>query len=173
MAENWEIIVFFVGLLLILVEVFVIPGFGLPGILGLIFTIGSLALVMINNDGLNFNLIEPWLINNAIITSLVGFLGALFLMVFMGAKLTKTSIFNRFALTSVQDTSKGYTSSFYDKSLIGTTGIVESVLRPSGRIKIDNEVYDAYTRGEYLNKGEKIEVIATEGTSLKVKKSAL
>ena len=116
------------------------------------------------------NLIEPWLINNAIITSLVGFLGALFLMVLMGAKLTKTSIFNRFALTSVQDTSRGYTSSFYDKSLIGATGIVESVLRPSGRIKIDNEVYDAYTRGEYLNKGEKIEVIATEGTSLKVKK---
>ena len=173
LAENWEIIVFFVGLLLILVEVFVIPGFGLPGILGLVFTIGSLALVMINNDGLNFDLIEPWLINNAIITSLVGFLGALFLMVFMGAKLTKTSIFNRFALTSVQDTSKGYTSSFYDKSLIGATGIVESVLRPSGRIKVGNEVYDAYTRGEYLNKGEKIEVIATEGTSLKVKKSAL
>ena len=83
MAENWEIIVFFVGLLLILVEVFVIPGFGLPGILGLVFSIGSLALVMINNDGLSFDLIEPWLINNAIITSLIGFLGALFLMVFM------------------------------------------------------------------------------------------
>lgn len=173
LAENWEIIVFFLGLLLILVEVFVIPGFGLPGILGLVFSIGSLALVMINNDGLSFDLIEPWLINNAIITSLIGFLGALFLMVFMGAKLTKTSFFNRFALTSVQDTSKGYTSSFYNKSLIGATGIVESVLRPSGRIKIDNEVYDAYTRGEYLKKGEKIEVIATEGTSLKVKKSAL
>ncbi len=173
LAENWEIIVFFVGLLLILIEVFVIPGFGLPGILGLVFTIGSLALVMINNDGFSFDLIEPSLINNAIITSLMGFLGALFLMIFLGAKLTRASFFNRFALTSVQDTSKGYTSNFYDKSLIGATGIVESILRPSGRIRIDDEVYDAYTRGEYLNKGEKIEVIAAEGTSLKVKKSDL
>ena len=172
LAENWEIIVFFVGLLLVSIEVFVIPGFGLPGILGLVFTIGSLALVMIKNDGLSFDLIEPSLINNAIITSLIGFLGALFLMIFMGARLTRTSFFNRFALTSVQDTSTGYTSSFYDKSLIGATGIVESVLRPSGRIKINNTVYDAYTRGEYLDKGEKIEVIAAEGTSLKVKKSS-
>ena len=171
LAENWEIVVFFVGLLLISIEVFIIPGFGLPGILGLVFTIGSLALVMINNDGFSFDLIEPSLINSAIITSLIGFLGALLLMIFMSARLTRASFFNRFALTSVQNTSQGYTSSFYDKSLIGATGIVESILRPSGRIKIDDEVYDAYTRGEYLDKGEKIEVIAAEGTSLKVKKS--
>ena len=70
LAENWEIIVFFIGLLLIALEVFVIPGFGLPGILGLTFTIGSLTLVMINNDGLNFDLIEASLLNNALITSL-------------------------------------------------------------------------------------------------------
>ena len=173
LAENWEIIFFFVGLLLISIEIFVIPGFGLPGILGLVFTIGSLVLVMINNDGLSFDLIEPSLINNAIITSLIGFLGALFLMIFIGTRLTRTSFFNRFALTAVQDTSRGYTSSFYNKSLIGATGIVESILRPSGRVKIDSEIYDAYTRGEYLDKGEKIEVISAEGTSLKVKKSAL
>ncbi len=45
-------------------------------------------------------------------------------------------------------------------------------MRPSGRIMIDDTVYDAYTRGEYLEKGEKIKVIASEGTSLKVQKSA-
>jgi len=172
LAENWEIIVFFVGLLLIALEVFVIPGFGLPGILGLTFTIGSLTLVMINNDGLNFDLIEASLLNNALITSLVGFLGALFMMILLGARLTKTSFFNRFALTDVQDTSTGYTSSFYNKSLIGSIGTVVSIMRPSGRIMIDDTVYDAYTRGEYLEKGEKIIVIASEGTSLKVQKSA-
>ena len=172
LAENWEIIVFFMGLLLIALEVFVIPGFGLPGILGLTFTIGSLTLVMINNDGLNFDLIEASLLNNALITSLVGFLGALFMMILLGARLTKTSFFNRFALTDVQDTSTGYTSSFYNKSLIGSIGTVVSIMRPSGRIMIDDTVYDAYTRGEYLEKGEKIKVIASEGTSLKVQKSA-
>ena len=173
LAENWEIIIFFVGILLIALEVFVIPGFGLPGILGLIFTIGSLALVMINNDGLNFDYIEPPLLNNAIITILVGFLGALFLIILLGTRLTKTSFFNQFTLTSVQDSSTGYTSSFYNKSLIGSTGTVESIMRPSGRIMIDNTLYDAYTRGEYLEKGEKVKVIAAEGTSLKVQKTVL
>jgi membrane-bound serine protease (ClpP class) len=172
LAENWEIILFFIGILFIALEVFVIPGFGLPGILGLIFTIGSLTLVMINNDGLNFDLIEASVINNALITSLIGFLGALFMMILLGARLTKTSFFNRFALTDVQDTSTGYTSSFYNKSLIGSIGTVVSIMRPSGRIMIDDTVYDAYTRGEYLEKGEKIKVIASEGTSLKVQKSA-
>jgi len=171
LAENWEIIVFFVGLLLISLEVFIIPGFGIPGILGLIFTIGSLTLVMVNNDGLNFDLIEASMLNNALITSLIGFIGALFLMILLGARLTKTSFFNRFALTDVQDTSTGYTSSFYNKSLIGSIGTVVSVLRPSGRIVINDAIYDAYTRGEYLEKGEKIKVIAAEGTSLKVQKS--
>ncbi|MGY8793108.1 MAG: NfeD family protein, partial [Gammaproteobacteria bacterium] len=65
----------------------------------------------------------------------------------------------------------GYTSSFYNKSLIGSVGTVVSVMRPSGRIMIDDAMYDAYTRGEYLEKGEKIKVIAAEGTSLKVQKS--
>jgi len=92
-------------------------------------------------------------------------------MILLGARLTKTSFFNRFALTDVQDTSTGYTSSFYNKSLIGSVGTVVSVMRPSGRIMIDDAMYDAYTRGEYLEKGEKIKVIAAEGTSLKVQKS--
>jgi len=50
LAENWEIIVFFLGVGLLMVEIFVIPGFGLFGVTGLVFTIGSLFLVMLNND---------------------------------------------------------------------------------------------------------------------------
>jgi membrane-bound serine protease (ClpP class) len=41
---------------------------------------------------------------------------------------------------------------------------------PSGKVIIEDEVYDAYSRGEFIDQGEKIKVISTEGTSLKVKK---
>ncbi|MCG8384573.1 MAG: nodulation protein NfeD, partial [Cytophagales bacterium] len=57
LAENWEIIAFFIGVSLIAVEVFVIPGFGVAGILGITLTIGSLVLVMINNDNFDFSLV--------------------------------------------------------------------------------------------------------------------
>src|SRR5699024_10056065 len=46
LAENWEIIVFFIGIALLLVEIFVIPGFGVAGISGLVLMVGSLILVM-------------------------------------------------------------------------------------------------------------------------------
>jgi membrane-bound serine protease (ClpP class) len=43
------------------------------------------------------------------------------------------------------------------------------VLRPSGKVLIDGKIYDAYTRGDYIEKGEIVEVISEEGPSLKVK----
>jgi membrane-bound serine protease (ClpP class) len=43
-------------------------------------------------------------------------------------------------------------------------------LRPSGKVEIEGEIYDAYSRGEFVEQGEKITVISTEGTSLRVKK---
>jgi membrane-bound serine protease (ClpP class) len=53
--------------------------------------------------------------------------------------------------------------------LLGKTGVVHSRLRPSGKVEIDGEIFDAYSRGEFMDQGEKIIVISTEGTSLKVK----
>jgi len=44
-----------------------------------------------------------------------------------------------------------------------------TVLRPSGKIKIDDNVYDAFTRGDFIEKGKEIEVVNEEGTSLQVK----
>ena len=54
LAANWEIIAFFIGLALIAVEIFVLPGFGVAGISGIVITVGSLFLVMINNDAFDF-----------------------------------------------------------------------------------------------------------------------
>jgi membrane-bound serine protease (ClpP class) len=41
---------------------------------------------------------------------------------------------------------------------------------PSGKILVEDEVYDAYSRGEFIDRGEKVKIISAEGTSLKVKK---
>ena len=49
-----EIILFFVGVILIVIEVFIIPGFGVFGVLGLFTSIGSLILIMLNNDLFDF-----------------------------------------------------------------------------------------------------------------------
>ncbi|XOV91123.1 MAG: nodulation protein NfeD [Bacteroidota bacterium] len=170
LAENWEIAVFIVGIILIVVEVFLIPGFGVAGITGLIFAIGALILVMLNNDALDFSFVDPKEIFYAVTSTLVGLMGAVILMFFGGLRLTNTRFFNRIALVDVQDKEQGYTSSFYkEKTLVGRQGKAYTNLRPSGKVEIEGEIYDAYTRGNYIAEQAKIEVVSDEGTSLKVK----
>lgn len=170
LAENWEILLFFGGIVLIAAEIFIIPGFGVAGITGLIFTLGGLILVMLNNDALDFSFVKMDDIFLAITTTLAGLIGSAIIMFLGGLRLTNTKAFKRIALEDVQDKSQGYTSSFYsEKSMVGRRGVAQTVLRPSGRVEIDDDIYDAYTRGNYIEAGTQIEVISDEGTSLKVR----
>ncbi len=170
LAANWEIVLFLLGLVLIAIEVFVIPGFGLAGISGLILTLGGLSLVMINNDAFDFSFVPAGEIMTAVLTTLVGLLGAVILMFFGGVGFTESKFFRRVALVDIQDSKQGYTSKFQSRSYLGETGVAYTVLRPSGKVQIGDDVLDAYTRGEFVAEGETIKVIGEEGTSLKVKK---
>lgn len=171
LAENWEIILFIVGVALIALEILVIPGFGIAGIAGLVFAIGSLILVMLNNDLFDFSFVKASEIFQATATILAGLFGSLILMFFGGVRLTNTRIFKRIALQAVQNRSEGYTASFKEESMVGKTGIAYTVLRPSGKVLIEGALFDAYTRGDYIDKNDKVIVINEEGTSLKVKKA--
>lgn len=170
LAENWEIVMFIVGVILLALEIFVFPGFGVAGVLGVICTLGALTLVMVNNDGFDFQFIDPDKLFQAIATTLAGMMGSIIIMFFGGVRLANSRVIRRIALVDTQDTSTGFTSTVYEKSLIGEEGIAYTILRPSGKVELHDEIYDAYTRGEYIQKGDKIKVISNEGTSLKVKK---
>ena len=170
LAANWEIIMFIVGIALIALEIFVIPGFGIAGIAGLIFTLSSLILVMLNNDFFDFSFVKASEIFQASATILAGLFGSIIIMFFGGVRLTNTKLFKRIALQTVQNRSEGYTSNFKKEPMIGKTGTAYTVLRPSGKVMIEGSLFDAYTRGDYIEKNDKIKVINDEGTSLKVKK---
>lgn len=169
LAANWEIIVFFVGIILIVLEVFVIPGFGVAGIGGILLVVGSLILVMLNNDYFDFSFVKSGEITIAVATTLSGLLASVLLLFFGGVRLTQTRVFRRISLQDTQKSSDGYTSNFKKKSYLGMKGTTYTVLRPSGKIMVDGELMDAFTRGEYIEKDKKVEVIDESGTTLKVK----
>ena len=172
LAENWEILMFVVGIILIALEVFVIPGFGVAGVLGLICTIGSLVLVMLNNDLFDFSFVGADEMFISFATVIAGLLGAIIVMFFGGARLLNSNVFKRVALQEVQTADEGYTSTFYkEKSMVGLKGKTYTRLRPSGKIEVDGIIYDAFTRGNFIDEGVDIEIISDEGTSLKVKES--
>ncbi len=171
LAENWEVAVFIAGIILIVLEIFVIPGFGIAGVLGIASVTGSLILIMLNNDMFDFSFVKADDAMIAIMTTFAAITGAIALLFVLGYKLTDTKAFQRIALVDTQNKEEGFTSSTYTKNhLVGKQGTAFTVLRPSGRVMIDDEIFDAYTRGDYIDQHEKIEVISDEGTSLKVKK---
>jgi membrane-bound serine protease (ClpP class) len=170
LAEYWEIIALFVGLLLIAAEVFILPGFGVAGVAGIGLTLLSLVLIMLNNDFFNFEFVPLGNIVQASFVAVAGLMGSLLLLIFAGSKLLDSKAFQRLALNDAQNSSEGFTVNANSQSMLHKKGIAHTVLRPSGKIMLEGEVLDAFTRGEFIEKGEEVEVIGTEGVTLRVKR---
>ncbi len=170
-AENWEIIMFFVGIVFIVLEVFVIPGFGIFGIAGLFTSIGSLILIMLNNDLFDFTFVLSKDLVSSSLSVLISVLSFLLIILFGGIKLTDTKAFKNIALDETQEISKGYISNKFSEDIVGKKGTSFTVLRPSGKVKINNQIFDASTEGDFIEKNKTIIVVSGEGSSLKVKKA--
>ena len=155
LAANWEIGVLILGIALITLEVFVIPGFGITGIGGIIAVVCSLIFIMVSNDNFNFDFVPSKEIRQAAVVVLLGIFSSIIMLFIFGYRFTSSKMFNRVALVTEQKSDEGYIATFYKEDLIGKEGEAVTILRPSGRVKIDDEIYDAYTRGEYIERGEK------------------
>lgn len=170
LAENWEILALFSGIVLLALEIFVLPGFGVAGITGISLMVMSLILIMLNNDFFNFEFVPMSDIIFATAATLGGITGGVALLFVGGARLSRSRFFRRVALTDTQERSQGYTSSFHQEPMQGKVGKTYTVLRPSGKVLIDDQIFDAYTRGDYIDKDVEIVVTSEEGTSLQVRR---
>src|SRR5690606_561752 len=111
LADNWEIALFAVGIVLILLEVFVIPGFGVTGILGIVCMVCGLAFSMVVNDYFDFSIAEPGMLFNSFLLVIASVVVATILMVIFGKSLLNTRAFKRLVLQDEQRSTAGYTSS--------------------------------------------------------------
>lgn len=169
LAANWEVLAFFIGIILLMLEIFVIPGFGIAGVAGITLTIGSLVLIMVNNDALDFEFVRMNDILIAASSAMIGLMSGIALLLFGSSKIADTKAFKRMALTDTQQRSKGYSANFNKEPMVGKRGTAHTILRPSGRVIIDGQLYDAFTKAGYVEKGTPIEVIDEEGSTLRVK----
>jgi len=171
-ANNWEIALFFVGLILIGVEIFAIPGFGVAGVSGIVLAVAGLSLAMV--DTFDFEFERPEIFAEAIFKSLILVLGSLFVSliasIYMSKRMFDSSyIGNKITLQSSQPTNEGYIGvDSHIKDMVGQEGIAETVLRPSGSVQIGNEVFDAMAEYGFIDKGEKVKVTKTEASQVYV-----
>ena len=167
LVEHWEIVLFVVGLILIGMEIFVIPGFGVCGISGIVCVVIALAFSMVDNielyrwDGsLNLRpLIKP--VGIVVFSATAAIFGSVWLV----RKLYATRSFDNIALRQEMKAEEGFVGVVSGmESLIGEEVTVFTDMRPSGKVQTsDGKIYEATLKfGSFASKGDRLRVLSAE-----------
>ncbi len=154
LVESWEIVLFFIGVILLAVEIFVLPGFGVAGVLGSLLVIVSLGFALVANVGLAFPIegLRPAIWTMAITLVL------LVLLVFSASRyLPQSQQMNRLVLQDAIE--QGEETRFLPYAMVGQKGVALSTLRPSGTVQLDGRRVDAVSTGEFVLPGTPVEVV--------------
>ena len=175
LANNMELIIFIVGLLLLVVEVFVLPGFGIAGISGILLIISGLALSLfpiVSSPELGWILPNISVVMNSFAIVSICIVLALILSFYLSKKLlTKRNFLSDSAVLTAdgKDYKVILSNKFTNEELIGKQGETISVLMPGGKVVVDSETFDSIALSGYIEKGKRIEVVKISNTQLVVK----
>jgi membrane-bound serine protease (ClpP class) len=162
---GWEeALLFLSGVVLVLVEVFFVPGLGVPGVLGLIFVIAALVLALI---GVPLDVsFETGVLADAMTRVLLSLLGAFVLALVFMRLLSKTAMGRALVL---EDAETGFLSAPSASDLVGQTGEALTDLRPAGKVVVDGERHEATSEREFIARGSRVRVIGKDGPALVVR----
>jgi len=171
LANHWEILIFVIGLILLAVEIFAIPGFGVAGTLGALLMVTGLSLSMVENMGEGMFDYDFRLVIKSFIIVIIALTASTILSIWLSKKLFASNTFGNLSLAKTLNPDEGFTSSDNDyKSMVGKNGFSKTDLRPSGKIIVDDNMYDATAITGYIDKGAEIEVVGYQTGQLIVKK---
>ncbi len=158
--SNWGApVLFIIGLILIVVEVFIIPGFGIVGFAGISAIVFSFIWAMgISN------------LKHAGMVVAASIIASFLLSILMFKIFPKTKSYSKMVLTNDESDFKSPTEHSGMSDLEGKTGTAVSLLRPAGIIEIDGKRINAVSDGSFIKSGSKITVLKAEGMRLIVKK---
>jgi membrane-bound serine protease (ClpP class) len=165
-------LVFILGIVLLLLEIFIIPGFGVAGISGILLIVVSLVLAMQDFVWPTFE--WQWDILRRNLVLVLVSLSVSFVALLVIARLVpNVSLFRRIMLTSTQLTSDGYTAHepAEEDHLIGSKGTVITTLRPVGKAEIGEEILVVEAEGEFLEPGRKVVVTEVQGNKIIVRET--
>lgn len=164
LASIIEILMFVIGVVLLVIEIFVIPGFGIFGILGILLMVGSLFLGLLSD----FEMIDWSIISIAIIQLGLTFLFTFIVIFLLLRFLPKTEMWGKLILNEQVAARSGYAAKPDFAHLIGQEGIAFTDLRPSGTALINGNRIDVVTEGDYIKNGSRIKVKSAEGSKVVV-----
>lgn len=179
---NWvEVALFVVGILLLLIEIFVLPGFGIAGVTGILCILVGLFGMLIKNPPDRL----PWpqsqfdwdLFTNGVLGLSMGFVGFIILAGLLTKYLPKLQFLS--GLVLIPSTPKLGTEIEVSMTApptretvgvkVGDIGQVISTLRPTGKARFGDAIVDVVAEAEFLDKETKVEIIEIHGNRVVVK----
>jgi membrane-bound serine protease (ClpP class) len=185
---NWvEIALFVVGIILLFVEIFLIPGFGITGVLGIIFIFAGVFGMLVRNPPNKF----PWPqgpigwseFTSGALSLCIGVIGFVVIAWLLSKYLPQTQIefLSRLFLVPTKAGQGGtmavsMTSPSPDRTesiKVGDIGQVVSILRPTGKAKFGDAIVDVVAEAEFLDKGTQVRIIKIHGNRVVVKRQMI
>ena len=163
-ASEWgPMVIFFIGVVLLALEIFLIPGFGLVGVLGGICVLGSMVAAF------GFDNLETavQVVGGGLVAAL------LIITVLVMYVLPKTALFRRFALAEAVGRDSGQEAAQAEalaEQEAGALGKAISPLRPSGTVELSGKRFDAVTEGDFIDAGCEVQVVGKRNFQLIVRK---
>lgn len=175
LSGYMELIAFFLGLVLLGLEIFVIPGFGIPGVAGILLMVGALFFAMFNRapDGFDFHFARVEVPLWTLTMSLFATAPILWLAAWL---LPKTPLYGHLTLApphrepSLAGGARGGMETEASFALrAGQRGRAITPLRPAGKALIDDHRVDVVSEGEFIDADTEIEIVAVQGSRVAVR----
>jgi membrane-bound serine protease (ClpP class) len=155
---GWEeVILLGVGLVALAIEIFVLPGFGATGVLGLVALAAAVMLAMIGTSPSVGDVTQALVVlgTSLAITAAVGYAWL--------RHLPNSGRFGGLFLRGAAHQKDGYIAAIPRADLVGRDGVAVTDLRPAGTAQIGHERVDVVTEGEYVSLGRAVRVVRSEG----------
>jgi membrane-bound serine protease (ClpP class) len=163
-ASSLNIILFIVGLILLIIEIFFIPGFGITGVAGIALVIGSIFFSLFK--------LGPVFDDHAFQVAILQMAAVLVVSVTAISLLVKflprSDRFLKLALRDNVSATNGFIASTDYSSIVGKAGETMTALRPAGKVLVDGKVYDVVTDGRFIEDKKTIKILSADGNKIVV-----
>ena len=164
LATMSDMLFVLTGLALILLEVLVIPGFGIAGLGGIGLMIYGLYLLLLPDIP-----VGEEVLGQAMDGFLIGLVGAVIGLVLLVKLMIKTKFWEQITAPDTQKKEDGYSNTFGWESLQGETGISDTDLHPSGWVRVKDQRIFVVSEGEFIEEGKEIKILSVDGNRVLVR----
>lgn len=155
---GWEeVLLLGLGLVALAVEIFIIPGFGVAGVLGILAIVASMVLAMMGGYPTSGDVAQALAVLGASL-----FITAAVIYAWL-RHLPNSGRFSGLLLKGAGHRHAGFTTAPSRPELVGRDGTAITDLRPSGTARIGEERVDVVTEGEYVAQGSRVQVVRSDG----------